>query len=75
MAEGLAVALIFAALGFMGWLHESQKRRSVEKKYSRRLDAAITKFDAERQRRLISEQQVEWFRSRSNHPALRRGSK
>ncbi len=67
MAEGIVVALIFAALGFMGWLHESPRTKRLE----RQVQVLDWKLQAERERRRPAEQQTEWYRSRFNHPSIR----
>lgn len=71
MFEGLVISLAFVAVGFLGWWRESVKFKDA----ARRSEVAEGKFQAERQRRLVAEQQVEWFRSNSSHPSMRRGSK
>lgn len=71
MREGLIVVLGFVVVGFGGWWWESVKLKTQK----RRALVAEGELQSERQRRLVAEQQVEWFRSHTSHPSMRRGAK
>ncbi len=66
MIAGILVA-IFAGIGYLGWSIAHHKAKRAEQTIAV-LDGKLT---AERQRRLVAEQQTEWYRSRSAHPVFR----
>lgn len=72
MREGLVISTILMAIGFMGWARAEWRIKREEYRADVELSYKVTDL---RQRLIIAEQQLEWYRSRTNHPALRRGSK
>lgn len=72
MREGLVISTILMAIGFMGWARAEWRIKREEYRADVELSYKVSDL---RQRLIIAEQQLEWYRSRTNHPALRRGSK
>lgn len=72
MREGLVISTILMAIGFMGWARAEWRIKREEYRVDVELSYKVTDL---RQRLIVAEQQLEWYRSRTNHPALRRGSK
>ena len=64
---GGILAAIFAGIGYAGWSIAWNKAKQM----GDRVDLLSAKLDAERQRRLVAEQQTEWYRSRFSHPTFR----
>ena len=58
------------AIGYMGWARAEWRIKREE--YRADVELSHGKSDL-RQRLIIAEQQLEWYRSRTNHPAPRRG--
>lgn len=72
MREASVIFAIFSAIGFLGWAHAEWRIKRAEYRADVELSYKVSDL---RQRLSIAEQQLEWYRSRSAHPALRRGSK
>lgn len=72
MREGLVISTILMAIGYMGWARAEWRIKREEYRADVELSYKVSDL---RQRLIIAEQQLEWYRSRTNHPALRRGSK
>ena len=72
MREGLVISTILMAIGFMGWARAEWRIKREEYRADVELSYKVADL---RQRLIVAEQQLEWYRSRTNHPALRRGSK
>lgn len=72
MREGLVISTILMAIGYMGWARAEWRIKREEYRADVELSYKVTDL---RQRLIVAEQQLEWYRSRTNHPALRRGSK
>lgn len=72
MREGLIISTVLMAIGFMGWARAEWRIKREEYRADVELSYKVTDL---RQRLIVAEQQLEWYRSRTNHPALRRGSK
>lgn len=72
MREGLVISTVLMAIGYLGWAHAEWRIKREEYRADVELSYKVTDL---RQRLIVAEQQLEWYRSRTNHPALRRGSK
>lgn len=72
MREGLVISTILMAIGYMGWARAEWRIKREEYRADVELSYKVADL---RQRLIVAEQQLEWYRSRTNHPALRRGSK
>lgn len=64
---GGILAAIFAGIGYAGWSIAWNKAKLAADK----AELLAEKLKAERQRRLVAEQQTEWYRSRFSHPTFR----
>lgn len=64
---GGILAAIFAGIGYAGWSIAWNKAKLA----ADRAELLAEKLKAERQRRLVAEQQTEWYRSRFSHPTFR----
>lgn len=64
---GGILAAIFAGIGYAGWSIAWNKAKLA----TDRAELLAQRLEAERQRRLVAEQQTEWYRSRFSHPTFR----
>lgn len=64
---GGILAAIFAGIGYAGWSIAWNKAKLAADK----AELLAEKLKAERERRLVAEQQTEWYRSRFSHPTFR----
>lgn len=64
---GGILAAIFAGIGYAGWSIAWNKAKLASDK----AELLAEKLKAERERRLVAEQQTEWYRSRFSHPTFR----
>jgi len=64
---GGILAAIFAGIGYAGWSIAWNKAKLA----ADRAELLAEKLKAERERRLVAEQQTEWYRSRFSHPTFR----
>lgn len=64
---GGILAAIFAGIGYAGWSIAWNKAKLATDK----AELLAEKLKAERERRLVAEQQTEWYRSRFSHPTFR----
>lgn len=72
MREAAVILAIFTAIGFFGWARAEWRIKREEYRADVELSYKVSDL---RQRLLVAEQQLEWYRTRSTHPSLRRGSK
>ena len=64
---GGILAAIFAGIGYAGWSIAWNKAKLAADK----AELLAEKLKTERERRLVAEQQTEWYRSRFSHPTFR----
>lgn len=69
MFEGLVISSIFCAIGFLGWAHAEWRIKREEFRVNADLEYRVIDL---RERLATAEKQTEWYRSRQNHPAVRR---
>lgn len=64
---GGILAAVFAGVGYAGWSIAWNKAKLA----TDRAELLAEKLKGERERRLVAEQQTEWYRSRFSHPTFR----